>query len=499
VRTATAQCLLIPIALLTAAAAPPELQPPETLPAVLAAAPARGPQVFKLTVRPQPTSQPALRHRLLPDVADETPGNAAPLYLLSFMQAAAVPASLREHPPLTPEDAARYGIKPGDFSPGMDRVTLYLNAALDKLPREEAEQFLGNFVPAFENMDLAARREYCRWELPLRENRVGVVVSHLNPARDFVNLMSLRARLQIFRRDYAGALATLQGTFELARDLNDQALLVQALVGVGAAEKALDGVVELMQQPDAPNLYWALAALPRPYVDLRASLQLERASMLFSFPQLRRVRTANLSAEEWGAMSKHIAQSTGARGPDTSSKLSAAMLGAVLYPRAKQWLIEQGTPQEEVEALSVASVLARYQVGQYDVWYDETLKLTSLPYWQAQEGLRRVERRIADERDSNTLIATIPPVHRAYFTGVKLDRQIAALQTVEALRNYAADHNGALPGRLEELSETPASDDPSTGKPFVYRVKANQVTLESPAPPGERPSDAMRVEVNFVK
>jgi hypothetical protein len=106
---------------------------------------------------------------------------------------------------------------------------------------------------------------------------------------------------------------------------------------------------------------------------------------------------------------------------------------------------------------------------------------------------------VASERDGNTLIALIPSVHRACLTAVKLDRRVAALQTVEALRNYAAAHGGALPARLEELSETPAADDPSTGKPFVYRVAGNQVTLESPAPPGERAADAMRVEVTFVR
>jgi hypothetical protein len=234
-------------------------------------------------------------------------------------------------------------------------------------------------------------------------------------------------------------------------------------------------------------------------MDVRAALQMERAFVLFAFPQLRRVHAADLSAEDWRALFKHIAQVTGARAPGTSGEVSAAMFGVVLYPRAKQWLIEQGTPPEEVEAMSVASALARYQFGQYEAWYDEVLKLTSLPYWQAQEGLRRVERRLADARDGNPLIAIIPPVHRAYLTGVMLDRRVAALQTVEALRNYAAAHDGQLPAQLEELSETPAAPDPTTGKPFAYRVEGNQVTLESPAPPGERPTDAMRVEVTFVK
>jgi hypothetical protein len=272
-------------------------------------------------------------------------------------------------------------------------------------------------------------------------------------------------------------------------------------VGVGIATKSLEGVAELLQQPDAPNLYWALAALPRPYMDLRAALHLERASILFSFPQLRRLQNANLSAEEWRAIFTNVTQSTGARSyrPGASSPLGAALLGAALYPRAKQWLREQGATAQEVEALTVPAALARYQYGVYESWYDEVLKLTSLPYWQAQEGLRRAERRAAEEEGSSPLLALIPAVHPAYFTGVKLDREVAALQTVEALRNYAAAHDGKFPARLEELSETPAAADPSTGKAFIYQVKDNHATLESHAPPAQPPSQGLRVEVTLVK
>ena len=56
----------------------------------------------------------------------------------------------------------------------------------------------------------------------------------------------------------------------------------------------------------------------------------------------------------------------------------------------------------------------------------------------------------------------MPTVSRAYLGGVKFDRQIAALQTVEALRNYAATHDGRLPANLTEMTDTPA---PRTRRP----------------------------------
>src|SRR4051812_8154001 len=52
---------------------------------------APGPDLHRLTVRATPATRPALQYRLLPDALERTPGNAAQVYLLAFLQSLQVP------------------------------------------------------------------------------------------------------------------------------------------------------------------------------------------------------------------------------------------------------------------------------------------------------------------------------------------------------------------------------------------------------------------------
>ena len=66
----------------------------------------------------------------------------------------------------------------------------------------------------------------------------------------------------------------------------------------------------------------------------------------------------------------------------------------------------------------------------------------------------------------------------------RLDQRIALLRHVEALRLYAAEHDGTLPAKLSEIS-VPLPDDPFTGKPFRYEVAGDTAHLRGSPPLGE--------------
>jgi hypothetical protein len=57
------------------------------------------------------------------------------------------------------------------------------------------------------------------------------------------------------------------------------------------------------------------------------------------------------------------------------------------------------------------------------------------------------------------------------------DRELAALTAVEALRSYAADHDGQLPAKLADVTETPVPENPATGEPFEYQLENGKATL----------------------
>ena len=72
------------------------------------------------------------------------------------------------------------------------------------------------------------------------------------------------------------------------------------------------------------------------------------------------------------------------------------------------------------------------------------------------------------------------------------------MQNIEAIRLYAAGHDGSLPPSLEAITEAPVPIDPATGKSFDYKVDGSTATLTAPAPPGfEQHSpvqDQLRIE-----
>jgi hypothetical protein len=110
------------------------------------------------------------------------------------------------------------------------------------------------------------------------------------------------------------------------------------------------------------------------------------------------------------------------------------------------------------------------------------MKLANLPPWQAEElGIGRPYKRSKDTGLlADLLVPALSKVHRAQG---RLEQRIALLRHVEALRLYAADHDGKLPESLAEVA-VPLPTDPFTGKPFHYKVEGATAHLRGSPPAG---------------
>jgi hypothetical protein len=94
----------------------------------------------------------------------------------------------------------------------------------------------------------------------------------------------------------------------------------------------------------------------------------------------------------------------------------------------------------------------------------------------------------------------MPATDRAILAGVTLDRQIATLQTIEAIRIYAAAHDGQLPKTLADLRSAPAPIDPVTGQPFAYQVDGKTAIVDIRAPSGRSAKrHGRRYEITIVQ
>ncbi len=92
----------------------------------------------------------------------------------------------------------------------------------------------------------------------------------------------------------------------------------------------------------------------------------------------------------------------------------------------------------------------------------------------------------------------LKPSHdRVRLQSKRLDRDVAALQCVEAIRLYAGKHDGKFPDELSQITDLRIPDNPIDQKPFVYRKTGSKATLEAPAPEGGTDKDALRYELNL--
>lgn len=91
----------------------------------------------------------------------------------------------------------------------------------------------------------------------------------------------------------------------------------------------------------------------------------------------------------------------------------------------------------------------------------------------------------------------LEPAHEhVRFLTRRFDRDLKALQCLEAIRLYAAAHGG-LPQGLDQITPWTVPHDPLNDQAFVYGLANDGATLESPAPPGEDARAGLRYEITM--
>jgi hypothetical protein len=439
------------------------------------------PEAVKLVVYPSAAPSPALKHFLLPPARELKPGNAAVFYQ-------------RAHSP----DLFNAFERLGWFSKLHDWLDQPIAKTLEKddtlSPHGPGRQALLR-SEIFKELAYAARCESCDWQLSdrLRAEGIGLLLPEVNSLRQMAQLVAFKARVEIQDNQIDQAFATLQTGFAMGRHVADCPILIHALVGMSIGQTMLGSVEEFIQRPGAPNLYWALRDLPEPYVDLRRPLQGDRMLIDGWMPDIRRM----LSEPKFQPLPLHTLRSQVDKVigfPHGSNRTDFAAALALVHPQAVTFFRARGHSAEELDALPVTQLVLMYSLAQWDHWYDATYRWHNVPYWQARAGLKQAveqrERILRGQREGLTiLVQLVSPNESIFFLKARLQRRIAALQCVEALRMYAAAHNGKLPDALEDIREVPIPLDPVTGKPFEYASDGITARLHGPRPPGELASE----------
>jgi hypothetical protein len=283
----------------------------------------------------------------------------------------------------------------------------------------------------------------------------------------------------------------------LARQVGEAPPLITALVGMAITAIMAKQVDQFVQCDQAPNLYWALTDLPRPFISLRVPLQGERLMAYGTFPGLAEV-AADLNAgplppKQVEPMVRTVVNNM----RDVvgfANRTALALAVRARHEAAKRALVAQGRPAALVDKMPHMQVALLHAFLQYDRMLDDVVKWQTLPYQEARPKLVETAKRqralLKDVDDAPALPFArylLPAVDKVLLAQVRTDRRIAALRCVEAVRLYAAQHGGRLPPTLADVKEVPVPRDPLTGQPFQYHVAGGQATLYGPPPDKEKP------------
>jgi hypothetical protein len=451
---------------------------------------------IKLRVRAALPPSPALKYVLLPELKDMTHGNGAIQYYRSFSP------EWWTHP------------RQADW----DKFADYQTISLKDLPREKLSWVL-SYRPLKE-LDIGSRKESCDWDLSerVRKEGIGLMIPDMQKFRELATLLAVKARLQIAEGHYDEAIYTLQTGFMLGQRITEAPLLLCHLIGVSVCTQMVGQLEELMQAPDAPNLYWALTSLPHPFLNIRRALEGECLWLDVYLPQLPELEAAlhakhiaPISADKEKAllagMESVLAIGLYDEPPEINSERRRLILTGLCvkaYPEAKKALVALGHSATEIDALPVIQVVALQAVMVYQQLRDDLYKWLLLPYAEGREGMEEADRRIRQARtrmDVVPIFMILPAVTKVAFAVARLERRIAALRALEAVRMYAAAHNGAPPASLGLIKDVPVPPDPVTGRAFEYKAAGDKVMLSGP-PPGKTTPHATSVvsyEMTFVR
>jgi hypothetical protein len=437
-----------------------------------------GPIKLTLTANPPPT--PALRFALLPELRDQIPGNAAPLYRKAG------------------ELLNKIGANAAERNSVRDLLFQWESVPPDQLPRDDVRKALALYKESLAVLDMATRAEFCNWEFAqrLREQGVNTLLPEIQQIREAGTVLCVKALLELADDQPDLALNTLRSAFALAKHVGDAPVLICHFVGRAIAARVNSVLVLVIAHPKTPNLFWSLQSLPQPFLDLRKAFEGERLAVYGTFPGSLEVannlEAGPLTPEQ---ITKIIHTAKGLREPGLPEFAWRILLARNILANnqtAKKDLIAAGRPREKVEQWPHVQVALMQAFGEFDQFIDEMHRCQTLPFWEAAPALEQLENRIRTSRSVVTLLGPafplvpqfLPSTTRVIQIRAGLERQFAALRCLEAIRLYAAEHKGQLPANLAEIKDTPIPVCPVTGRPFDYRKTGDdQAVLKAPPVP----------------
>jgi len=460
----------------------------------------QGLTVFKMTVSPAAEPVPALKHRLTLRELDLVPGNAATFY----MRGSTLENRWRAV-------RKKYGDESDDWY-DIDDVPL------DELPLEklhDAAAIFGNLTTFC--LRPASRCKDCNWGLGLETLRGMEIYNLLLPefqeSRAYSRILSMLTRLALAESRYDDAIDYMRMNYRLAYNVGRGPFFVCGLIGIAEVGMSNLTAIDLIAANDSPNLYWALTELPNPVVDLRHSVRIEMSLLQRVITPLENVEAQNHTTDEWSrilhqafrefknaADAWDLGSLKGLPKHDTFREVLGTALTMLVYPDAKQRLMESGMSAEAVETMPTAQVILIDTAREVRRAADELEKWFYLDYPLAHQRMKKAvgaldRRGVRGGLGQPLADFLLPAIQAAQTANARMRWQLNALRTLEALRMHAAEV-GRFPASLDEIEVVPVPRNPITVRHFLYRLDGEIAVLELPFSDGI-PGVSWRFEIQL--
>src|SRR5262249_46168507 len=145
--------------------------------------------------------------------------------------------------------------------------------------------------------------------------------------------------------------------------------------------------------------YWALARLPRPFVDPRRPFQGEILMNAAVFPDLEELKKGPLPLDQAQKYMDEFVGHWRQLGISNLTRPELTLEALSVYPKAKAALIRGGRTPAEVEAMPVPQVLLLHSAEEFFRMRDDIFKWALLPFPEAYEGMMKATERLQAQKE----------------------------------------------------------------------------------------------------
>lgn len=435
-----------------------------------------GKVVIPLAISPTAVQKPLSRFYLTPQYVEMQPGNKVPGFLKAFME-----QDQFFNKENTDKRAKWDGLKLEDLPLEEIKASGVVGGSMYRDLKKPSWQSGGG--RPLSDVDEAARLLSTDWQIwfNLRRDTVGTLLPEVQKMRTLAQVLKYRMRYEIRVGDFEKAAYTARTFYGMAEAFEQHPTLIGLLVGIAIESICLNTIEEMIAQPGCPNLYWALTEIPDHVLSPRFATQGERIFAQSMFGNILKAQ-GTMSNEDLAREFKQFDALAGLMGGEGGNKLPKDW-GYILWASdakavesARQYLIDTGINAESVKKFTPVQVMFMYDIRKFEVMFDESMALMSLPYPDAIPRLEKLEALLKNDKQCILARELLPSMMNIRQTLARTQQRLAYLRVIEAIRLHAHENKGALPEKLTDI-KLPLPNDPVTGKPFEYGVKDGVATL----------------------